>query len=181
MGASQKKQPKQLRQLDVDMSLWPTRNTAADQLACSPSTLLNYERRGMLHKHTASRVDNRGSQQAVVVYDPEEIKQLAIRLKRGSARGSAREPGEVAAQACELFSEGLTDVEVIIKLRETFEAVDEFRQKWIDHGGSKLVISPIAKEALEAIVGPFTNVAELVDLVREKTAGGQPEAVDDTK
>jgi hypothetical protein len=153
-----------------DTSKWLTRNEASDLLACSPGTLLNYERRGVLHPGYVYRADGRGAQQRLVVYNPDELTKLASRMKRGSARGSARDPGEVAALAVELFSEGKTNAEVIVALRATFEQVDELRQKWIDATGAAFVISSVAKKALEDAVGPFTDVAELVTLVTTKLA-----------
>lgn len=148
-----------------DTSKWLTRNEASDLLACSPGTLLNYERRGVLRPEHVYRADGRGVQRRLVVYNPEELPELTKILKRGSARGSLREPGELAALAAELFGEGKTNADVVIALRMTFEQADELRHKWIDATEARLVISPIAKEALEAVVGPFTRVADLVESV----------------
>jgi hypothetical protein len=145
-----------------------TRNEASDLLACSPATLLNYERRGVLHPQHAYRADGRGAQQRLVVYSPGEITMLKVRMKRGFAQ---REPGELAALATELFDEGKTNAEVIVALRVTFEQADDFRQRWIDATEARLVVSPVAKEALEAVVGSFKDVTDLVTLVTTKLAG----------
>ncbi len=147
-----------------DTSRWLSRNESSDLLACSQGTLLNYERRGMLHPQHVYRVDGRGVEQRLVVYNPDELKKLAARMKRPTLR-SPREPGEVTALACELFREGKTNEEVVVALRETFERIDELRQKWLDARGAHLVISSTAKEELEKVVGPFVDVAELVELV----------------
>jgi len=151
-----------------DTSNWMTRNEASDLLACSPATLLNYERRGVLHPQHTLRADGRGSQQRLVVYSPDEITKLADRMKR---RVTVRAPGELAALATELFDEGKTNAEVIVALRVTFEQADDFRQRWIDATEARFVVSPVAKEALEAVVGPFADVTDLVTLVTTKLAG----------
>lgn len=81
-----------------------------------------------------------------------------------------RAPGELVALATELFNEGKTNAEVIIALRLTFEQADDFRQRWFDATQGELVISPIAKKAFEAAVGPFKDVTDLVALVTTKLA-----------
>lgn len=178
--ASQKKRGPAVKKMDTnppvavaeittpDTSKWPTRSQVADLLACSPTTLLNYERRGTLHPQYVYRADRRGTQQRLVVYNPDEFRMLAFRMKRGSARGSAREPGEIDARATEMFGEGLTNADVVVALRVTFEEVDVIRQKWTDGSEARLVISPTAKEALEADNGPFKDVAALVAASRAR-------------
>jgi hypothetical protein len=139
-------------------------------LACSLGTLLNYERRGTLHPQYVYRADSRGVQQRLTVYDPDELKKVAFRMKRGVVRGVARDDGEVDARAAELFSEGKTNADVVVALRATFDRVDVMRQKWIDASAAAFVISTRAKEVLEEIVGPFKDVTELVTLVTAKLA-----------
>ena len=50
-------------------------------------------------------------------------------------------------------------------LRETPHIVAELRDEWLDAGGSDLVITREAQTLLEALVGPFTDIADLIDQV----------------
>jgi hypothetical protein len=148
-------------------STWLTRNEASDMLMISTQTLANYERRGLLHPQHAYRPDHRGVEHRVVVYDPNELKKVP-RYNRGGI--SPREPGEVAARAFELFREGKTVEVAVIELRETPDKIHELRDKWLDAGGADFVITPEAKAAFEKIVGPFTSVVELLEIVSKKLA-----------
>src|SRR5262249_41939068 len=122
----------------------------------------NYERRGKLHPRYAYRADSRGIEHRVAVYDPNELVKLPHPYNQSTP---SRDPGEIAAQAFELFREGKTDQEVVIKLRATPDAIEVLRSKWLDMGGADIVIGSHAKEALEKLVGPFKDVAELVEIV----------------
>jgi hypothetical protein len=145
----------------IDTSTWLTRNEASDVLSCSQGTLFNYERRGMLHPQRAYRVDGRGVDHHLVVYNPDELRKLGGRMKRSSAR----DPGEVAAHAFELFHEEKTLAAIVIELRVTPETVERFHEKWLDMGEARFMISPVTRKALEALVGPFNSVADLVEQV----------------
>jgi len=133
-------------------------------LMVSTQTLANYERRGALHPQYAYRPDYRGIEHRVVVYDPRELK----KLPRHSRVVSPREPGEITARTFELFREGKTDEAVVIELRQEIDKVRDLREKWLDASKTNLVIAPAAKEAFEKIVGPFTDVAELLELFSKK-------------
>lgn len=132
-------------------------------LSCSQQTLANYERRGDLHPQVAYRPDGRGVEHRVIVYNPHELKKLAIKLRRHVLQ--PRDPGEMAARAFELFREGKSMEDVVVELRMRPDEVEVLHAKWMDMGGADLVISPTAKETLEKLVGPFANIAELVDRV----------------
>lgn len=156
-----------VRSFTADTSRWLTRNEASSFLSCSLNTLSNYERRDMLHGQYVKRVNSRGTEQTVVVYSPEELTQLAKRMKRTVVR----EPGEVAARAFELFEEELSLKKIVVTLRTTPDTIEQLYEKWLDMGGSRIVISDIAKEALEALVGPFESIADLVECITKlKTA-----------
>ena len=143
---------------------WLTRSEAADMLACSGQTLANYERKGTLRPQYAYRPDGRGVEHRVIVYNPHELKKLAIRMNRPGVT-SPRHAGEITARTFELIEEGRSGREIIRELRLTVEELRELREKWRDEGGSELIISPEAKERLEQIVGPFSDVTQLVELV----------------
>lgn len=142
---------------------WLTRYEASDRLSCSLQTLANYERKGVLHPQRTYRVDGRGHERLVIVYSPDEVSKLAIRMNRGAIL--PRDAGEVTARAFDLFEEGKSAREIIRELRLTVEAVQELHEKWRDSGGTEIVISPKAKDALEKILGPFKTVTDLVDRI----------------
>lgn len=138
-----------------------TRYEASDRLSCSLQTLSNYERKGVLHPQRTYRVDGRGHERLVIVYSPDEISKLAVRMNRGTA--FPRDPGEVTGRAFDLFEEGRRDREIIRELRLTVEVVQDLREKWKDAGATEIVLTEKAKEALVKIVGPFDTVTDLVD------------------
>lgn len=128
----------------------------------SVTTIANYEREGKLHPQYVYRADSRGIEHRVAVYDPKELTPLRHPDLRPLA---IREPGEVAARSFELFNQGKTLRDVVIELRETPDQVRQLHESWLDSGGADLTITPIAKEALEKVLGPFTSVADLLTLV----------------
>lgn len=146
---------------------WLTRSEAADMLACSAQTLANHEQKGHLHPQHAYRPDGRGVEHRVIVYSPHELKKLAARMNRPGVV-SPRHAGEITARAFELLEEGRSGREIIRELRLTVEELRELREKWTDEGGADLIISPNAKEALEKIVGPFSDVTQLTERVTEE-------------
>lgn len=147
---------------------WITRNKAADLMRVSVTTIANYERRGKLHPRHAFRPDARGIEHFVAVYDPDE---LFRELPRGPDRPVAnRDPGETAARAFEHFDQGLAVRQIVIELRETPERVHELRESWLNAGGAALTITDTAKQKFEQLVGPFSGVTELLELV-EKLVG----------
>jgi DNA-binding transcriptional MerR regulator len=141
-----------------DTSSWVTRNECIDAMSISGQTLRNYESQGILHPERVLRADKRGHMQVVVVYDPKEV----ARLPRGVAKSFSREPGEIAARCYELFEQGKTFTEIVMSLRQTSDTVHALHERWLDDGGSRLVITPEAKDALEKLVGPFSDVADLI-------------------
>ena len=149
----------------VDTQSWLTRNQAVDLMNVATQTLKNYEYRGMLHPLRVSRHDTRGHEQIVVVYDPREL----AKLPRGNGRVSvAHAPGELMARSYELFNQGRSNREVVVELRETSDNVRMLRETWLDDGAAAVVISPEAKRALEALLGSFADVAELITLVKTR-------------
>ena len=141
-----------------------TRYEASDRLSCSLQTLANYERKGVLHPQRTYRVDGRGHERLVIVYSPDEISKLAVRMNRGTV--FPRDPGEITGRAFDLFEEGKRDREIIRELRLTVEAVQDLREKWKDTGATEIVLTEKAKEALVKIVGPFDTVTDLVDCLQ---------------
>lgn len=136
-------------------------------LQCSVQTLANYERRGKLHPKSAYRPDKRGIEHRVTVYDPHELTKLATRLNR-HVDVSSRDPGEIAARAYEIFDAGRPQKDVVQELRVTPDTVRELYEKWLDSGGADLVITPLSKELLEKLVGPFDSVTTLIEQLQRQ-------------
>lgn len=151
----------------TDTSTWLTRNESIDMLGVSKQTLKNYEGQNKLHPLRALRRDARGHEQRVVVYDPKEL----ARLPRGLVPFTQRTAGELEARSFEMFEQGKSFREIVIALRETSDTVHGLHERWLDDGGSFLVISDVSKQALEGVLGPFKDVTELVDLVTAKCGG----------
>lgn len=155
-----------LREGKLDTSTWYTRAEATAAMNIAPQTLKNYEKRGVLKPLRIRRPDARGHEQVVVVYNPKELS----RIPRGGPFIS-REVGELNARANEMFAKGFSISDVVIELRETSDVIRQFHEKWLDDGGSRWVITPEAKEVLEQQLGPFADVAELIDRVTAKCSG----------
>jgi hypothetical protein len=153
----------------TDTSGWLTRNQSIGMLRVSAQTLKNYENQGKLHPIRARREDARGYEQSVVVYDPKEL----AKLPRGVGRLTPREAGEIEGLCFEMFEQGKSFREIVIALRQTSDRVHELHERWLDDGGSFIVISDVSRKALEALLGPFTDVTELIELITAKL-GGKP-------
>lgn len=161
------KVPPKDKEPSIDTSTWLTRNEATDSLGVSTETLRKYEARGVLRAVRGTRYDSRNHERTMVLYNPEDL----AKVPRGPGKVRAtRLPGELNARANELFDQGKSVREVVTILRETSDAVRALRDRWFDDGGHELVVTPVAKEALEALVGPFQDVTELVEKVTAKLA-----------
>lgn len=153
MVTSRKAEP-----ISIDTSSWLTRDQASDLLGIAYITMVQWARKGILHPIVTTRPP---STRVIYLYDPEELRRLPRKFRNDPPSG----PGELAARAFEMFCEGRTNMQVVMLTRETPERIEALRESWLDGGGSDLVISPAAKLALEAAVGDFSTVAELVNLV----------------
>jgi len=151
-----------------DLEAWLTRHEASDLLRCSTQTLKNYTERNMLHPREAFRKDRGGFERLMLVYNPKELAALPQRNAGGQPRIAVREPGEQAARAFELFREGLQLDEIVIQLRETPDRIEQLHERWLDQSQARYVITPEAKKAFEDLVGGFSTVAELHDLVARR-------------
>lgn len=141
-----------------DTSNWWTRSEVAQFAGIGISTVIAHEKRGRLHPQYQCRPDTRGAERRTTLYDPDEVRKLPRRERIVLGRSE----GETTARAFELFREGKTDEDVVIELRETFERIDELRDKWMTASAARRVITPAAWEALERLLGPFSDVTELV-------------------
>ena len=161
-------------EIQPDTSGWMTRQESANFLGVSVTTVANYEKRGRLHPRYAYRVTN-GFEQQVAVYDPKQLVPLR-KYAPPSAEKKTKDPGELAASCFELLDQGRTLREIVVALRETPEQISVLRESWLDAGGSALTITALAKERLEAAVGEFSGVADLVTLVEDLAcrAKGEP-------
>jgi len=146
---------------EIDLGTWISRDEAARFAGVTVNTIVNWQTDEKLRAMIDYRPDRRGSERRQWVYDPKEL----VKLRRPEVAMRSREPGETAARAFELFQDGKSDAEVVIALRESPDNVDSLREKWLYMGGAKLVINPAGRRALEELVGPFKDVAELVERV----------------
>ena len=147
-----------------DTSGWLDRVEIQDKLNISVHTIMRWERRGLLHPVKALRRDTAGAERVTYVYDPDEIAKLPNRDHYGLASSA----GEVAARVFEMFYDGKTIGEIVVKLRETPEKIEALHEKWLNGGGADLVVTPEMKTELEKLVGPFGNVGELVAQIAKK-------------
>jgi hypothetical protein len=142
---------------------WLTRIQVMDTLGISHDTLKRWEHKGRLTPHHTMRMDRADRYFKTLVYDPQEVAALP---RRHRSIDSGLTPGEAAARAYELFDQSKTIREVVMEIREPSERVRELRDQWLDDGGADLVISPDAKQALEAALGGrIDTAADLVKLV----------------
>jgi hypothetical protein len=163
------------RRPEPDISTWLTRWEAAELLGVVEATIINWGRKKRLEPIRGLRADRRGAERAVWLYDPEQLSRMP-RSNRGAR--DARTPGEIAARCFELFREGKTKRDIVIELRQEPERIELLYDKWLDFGGAAHVITKVAQQDFENIVGPFISVADLFDLVRDlaaKAAGQTPQ------
>lgn len=149
---------------EPDTSNWLTRYQVVQVAGIGMSTLISYEKRGLLHPRRVYRQDTRGAERSFRVYDPDEV----LKLPRRERVSMGRSAGETTAQAFELFREGKTHEEVVIELRETLERVEELHEKWMYATNASRVLGAAAWEALERLVGPFASVTDLVDKLQAR-------------
>lgn len=145
-----------------DMDGWLTRNEVADLLGISVSTIRNLETRELLHGRRVLRAVGDGTERQVMIYDPKEV----ARVPKKDRYVAIRTPGETVARCFELFDLGKSIREIVIEMREMPELIETYKEKWLDHGGSERVITPLAWDALTDIVGPFDSVADLIARIR---------------
>jgi hypothetical protein len=148
---------------EPDTSTWLTCAQASDLLAVSENTIRTWKRNGRLTPRTAPRTQPGGTVLEVQVYDPRELTAMGARGGRVVAPGDA---GELAARAFELFDDGVPLRRVVTRLRETPARITELHDQWTELGGADLVVTEAARAELERFVGPFADVAGLVERVR---------------
>jgi len=101
------------------------RNEATDLLGCSTATLINWERKGLLHPVMGTQGD---STREVYLYDPAELARLPRK------RAAPLTPGEAESRAFEMFERGLSVRRVVIDLRITADEAWAIRERWLDSG-----------------------------------------------
>jgi hypothetical protein len=146
---------------EIDLGTWISRAEAARLAGVTVNTIINWQMDDKVHARVDYRRDRGGSERRQWVYDPKEL----VQLRRPEVAMRSRDPGETAARAFELFRDGKSEAEVVIALRESPDTIRALHEKWSDMGGADRVISPVAWEALENLVGPFASVTELVERV----------------
>lgn len=158
----------------VDRDNWLTVRQISESLAVSENTVRMWVNRGIVKN--VAKAQRRGRNGALFwcdVFDPQEIAALDAKRRRG-APAPPTDAGEIAACAFELFDRGDEDRKVVVKLRQRPEVVSGLREQWLDMGGAQIVITQEAREALEGLLGPFEDVADLVRVVRSRVADARP-------
>ena len=146
-----------------DRSHWLTQVQALDMLGVSVNTLYRYQREGKLNPTKGRRS---GSRREILIYDPEELARVMPRARDVAV---VHDPeGESVARVFEMLDTGASIRHIVVTLRVTPDKVEALRERWLDAGGSALVISDDARAEIERYVGPFESTAELVTRIAEK-------------
>lgn len=169
----------------VDTSTWLTCREAADLLRVSENTIRAWGRRRddkdgrripILSPLRVKRPHPSGATREVDVYDPQQLAAIAARRRSPVTINSQ---GEVAARAFEMFDRGEPLREIVVQLRELPERVAELHEQWMSLGGADLVIGATARAELARFLGDFSDVADLVDRVRDRLGERVEVAVED--
>ena len=146
-----------------DKPRWLTHTEAADLVGVSYNTIAYWARRGLLQPQKERRTLSNGTVREVLVFDSNAVMTLA---RRRNANG-VNDVDETAASAFEMFEEGRSIREVVIKLRKAPERIEALHEQWLSCGGSELVLNAVAQRELADLVGSFDGVADLVQRVAE--------------
>jgi hypothetical protein len=143
------------------LDAWLTREEAADLMHVVPGTIIRWHEQGKLKPQYRASERQTGPR-AILVYNPREL----VHLERAAKRPQPiAEPGELAARAFELFTEGVAKRDVVIRTRRTLAEIEDLYEQWRDAGGADVIIGDAAKAELERCLGAFVTVTDLVDLV----------------
>ena len=145
---------------DVNTARWFTRNQVSDLLGVAVVTVIDWERKGMLHPKKEQRFDGRIWRQTIVI-DPAEV----MKLPRRKSFAIPDSPDELCSRAFEMFDQGRSVREIVIELRAHKEKIDALKQEWLDAGGCDLVLGSEHVAQLVRHVGQFSTVTELCDRV----------------
>jgi hypothetical protein len=146
----------------VDTSTWLTVAAASDFMGCSENTVRGWIRQERLVPAKVSRPHPSGGTREIQVINPSDL----ARMPRRRAGPIAGDMGEISARAFELYDEGDSVRRVVVALRIEPDLAAALREQWLECGGADLVVSPRARTELEALVGAFDGIAELVERVR---------------
>lgn len=131
----------------------------------SYNTVAYWARRGLLKSQKEWRTLSNGTLREVMVFDRDAVLKLAGQRSKNEAMNV--DPEEVAARAFEMFDEGATIGEVVVKLRRGPERIELLHEQWLSCGGAEFVLNPAARRDLSHVIGPFDGVADLVQRVTE--------------
>ncbi len=148
----------------VDTTGWMSAVEVSDHLGVSPNTVLGWKRKGKIRPPLkARRAHPTGGFRDVDVYDPRDVERIAAERKQTSAQ----DPGECAARVFEMLDAGASPRTIVTALRITPDQVEDLQERWLDLGGSDIVIGPVAHTELEKYVGSFDGIAGLVSRVAQ--------------
>ena len=60
----------------------------------------------------------------------------------------------------------MTNNQIVIRIKKPSDYVRDLRERWLNDGGADLLITKEAKSVLEDLLGPFKDVADLIELIR---------------
>jgi hypothetical protein len=154
----------------VDTSNWFDRRQAAHVLRVAVNTIVNRQKRGQLNPRWAVRRDNNGAERLQLVYNPKELEKFLPRPDVDRHRTA----GETAAICFEAFDARTPVRQIVIDLREDPDTIETLHEKWLRCGGADRVINNAMWKALEELLGPMTDVTDIVDRVTELKTGLSP-------
>jgi hypothetical protein len=141
-----------------------SRIQATDLLGVSHFTLMEWERKGMVHPITAR---SRTSNHECIYYDATELAALPITRNKYKL-----DPGEVASRVFKMLREGAALDEIVIELRLEPAIVEDLRQQWFESGSKIMAVSERSRLELERLLGggKIENENDLVQLTRAVVA-----------
>jgi hypothetical protein len=140
-----------------------SRIQAQDLLGVSNATLMDWERRGLLHP---IRALSRTSNHKCFYYDATELAALPM-ARREKYRP---DPGEIAGRVFEMLRASKTIADIVIELRIEPAAVEDLRQQWLESVNTKVLLVPERDrvELERLLAGEVRNSNDLVARVRER-------------
>lgn len=142
-----------------------TRYEASDMLGCSIMTIKAWVRKDFIKEYHGPHPDSRGNIKVQALYDPTELAKMPRRM-----RTPARDQGESAARAFEMFETGTPIREVVMGVRELPGRVNEWFAEWSKGGGAAITVDEAVREQLRPLIGPFEDAQGLVAGVRALAA-----------
>jgi hypothetical protein len=156
--------------LPANTSNWLTTSEMLDTFSVSHATLESFVKKGHLNPVKGKRTTSNNSTREVWLFNPAEFSKVPWSRRDKSAA----DPNEIAARAFDLMEDGVDMRGLVRRLRLTPDRVIELRAQWEDFGGAGVILGRTARGELAEIVGPFEDVAGLVQRVRSIVSEASP-------